>query len=175
MHVRHATIVDADAVTAIFNHAIEHTDASLWYDPRPIEELRSEIDEASDAYPWLVAEDAQGTVVGWAMVKPWNKRDGYRDTVETTIYLAEGARGRGVGRMLYDELFRLIREQGYRHVIAGVSLPNPASVRLHESMGMTRVALFPGIGRKFDRVVDVGYWQGTLDRTPASPLKQPTH
>ncbi|MEO1584908.1 MAG: N-acetyltransferase family protein [Planctomycetota bacterium] len=170
MHVRHATIFDAEAVTAIFNHAIEHTDASLWHEPRPVAEMRGEMEQASDAYPWLVAESEQGSVnesgvAGWAMVKPWNKRDGYRHTVETTIYIAEHARGRGVGRMLYDELFRLIREQGYRHVIAGISLPNPASERLHEAMGMERVALFPGIGEKFGRRVDVGYWQIAIHET----------
>ncbi|MEL7484779.1 MAG: N-acetyltransferase family protein [Planctomycetota bacterium] len=171
MHVRHATIFDAEAVTVIFNHAIANTDASLWYDPRPVAELRAEIEAASDAYPWLVAENEQGDVVGWAMVKPWNKRDGYRHTVETTIYLAHHARGKGVGRMLYDELFRLILDQGYQHVIAGVSLPNPASVRLHESMGMTRVALFPGIGTKFGRRVDVGYWHRAFEN-PAIDLSE---
>ncbi len=162
MHVRHATIFDAEAVSAIYNHAIEHTDASLWYDPRPVSEMRGEMEEASDAYPWLVAEDTEGDVAGWAMVKPWNKRDGYRHTVETTIYIHHENRSKGVGRMLYDELFRLIREQGYKHVIAGISLPNPASERLHEAMGMARVAFFPGIGEKFGKSVDVGYWQVVL-------------
>ena len=167
MHVRHATIFDAEAVNAIYNHAIEHSDASLWYEPRPVEEMRAEMEVACEAYPWLVAEeesprDGEAGIAGWAMVKPWNKRDGYRHTVETTIYIHHEHRGKGVGRMLYDELFRLIREQGYKHVIAGISLPNPASERLHEAMGMERVALFPGIGEKFGRRVDVGYWQASL-------------
>ncbi len=162
MHIRTATIFDAEAVAAIYNHAIEHSDASLWYEPRPVEELRGQIERASERYPWLVAEEGGGEVIGWACVRPWNPRDGYRHTVETTIYIHHEHKGRGVGRMLYDELFRLIREQGYRHAIAGISIPNPASVRLHEAMGMKRVALFPGIGEKFGKRVDVGYWQVTL-------------
>lgn len=168
MHIRHATIFDAEAVAAIYNHAIEHTDASLWYDPRPVEELRGQMEQASERYPWLVAEDGErpadeSGVAGWACVKPWNPRDGYRHTVETTIYIHHKHRGRGVGRFLYGELFRLIREQGFKHVIAGISLPNPASERLHEAMGMSRVAHFPGIGEKFGKRVDVGYWQVSVD------------
>lgn len=162
MLIRGATIFDAEAIGAIYNDAIERTIASLWESPRPVEEIRGEIERASERHPWLVGETLGGEIAGYALVKPWNPRHGYKHTVETTIYIHAEQRGRGVGRALYGELFRLIREQGYKHVIAGISLPNEASVRLHESMGMTRVALFPGIGEKFGRVIDVGYWQVTL-------------
>jgi phosphinothricin acetyltransferase len=169
MQIRPATIFDAEAIAAIYNDAIERTIASLWETPRPVDELRAELERASERYPWLVAETLASEVAGYALVKPWNPRHGYRHTVETTIYIHAEHRGRGVGRALYDELFTLIRGQGYRHVIAGISLPNEASVRLHESMGMTRVALFPGIGEKFGQVVDVGYWQVTLDESGVVP------
>lgn len=155
---------DAPAIAAIYNDAIERTISSLWETPRPIEEIRDELSRASVRFPWLVAEADEGTIAGYALVKPWNPRHGYRHTVETTIYIHAEHRGRGVGRLLYDELFRLIREQGYRHVIAGISLPNDASVRLHEAMGMERVAFFPGIGEKFGRSVDVGYWQVSFSK-----------
>ncbi len=163
MNIRLATHADVPAITAIYNHAILHTIASFWYEPRPEEELAREVaasDEAS--YPWLVAErDGPGgqQVVGTAWSKRWNPRTAYDITCEVSVYIADDAKGQGVGRALYTDLFARLRAIGYRHIIGGISLPNEASVRLHESMGMKRVALFPGIGEKFGRAIDVGYWQ----------------
>lgn len=163
MLIRHATPADVPAITAIYNHAILNTIASFWYEPRPEEELAREVaasDEAS--YPWLVAErDGPGgqQVVGTAWSKRWNPRTAYDITCEVSVYIADDAKGQGVGRALYTDLFARLRAIGYRHIIGGISLPNEASVRLHESMGMKRVALFPGIGEKFGKAIDVGYWQ----------------
>lgn len=163
MRIRHATTDDAPAVAAIYNHAILHTIASFWTEPRPDAELAREIAQADEStYPWLVAEeeDAAGTqVIGSAWSKRWNPRTAYDITCEVSIYIAPAAQGQGVGKALYTDLFSRLKAIGYKHIIGGISLPNEASVRLHESMGMKRVALFPGIGEKFGRAIDVGYWQ----------------
>lgn len=168
MQIRLATQADAPAVAAIYNHAIAHTIASFWTEPRPDEEIA----DGGEKYPWLVAErdgpDGK-QVVGSAWSKRWNPRTAYDITCEVTIYIAPDAQGQGVGKALYTDLFARLKAIGYRHIIGGISLPNEASVRLHESMGMKRVALFEGIGEKFGEAIDVGYWQVSF-YAPSNPL-----
>jgi phosphinothricin acetyltransferase len=108
--------------------------------------------------PWLLAEDAAG-VAGYAYAGPWRVRAAYRHSVETSIYLAPRAAGRGIGRSLYAALLDALRERDVHAVIGGVSLPNAASVALHERMGFAQVARFEEVGFKFGRWIDVGYWQ----------------
>lgn len=163
MIIRPAIPADAPAIAAIYNHAIIHTIASFWTEPRPDAEIAGEIAASSeDTYPWLVAEQSNH-ILGSAWSKPWNPRTAYQHTCEVTIYIAPDAQGQGVGSALYTDLFARLRAIGYKHIIGGISLPNEASVRLHERMGMKQVALFPGIGEKFGTAIDVGYWQVTLD------------
>jgi L-amino acid N-acyltransferase YncA len=161
MKIRHATPDDAPAVAAIYNHAIAYTIASFWTEPRPDSEIADEIAASDEStYPWLVAEDADtDKVIGSAWSKRWNPRTAYDITCEVTIYIAPDAQGQGVGKALYTDLFARLKMIGYRHIIGGISLPNEASVRLHESMGMKQVAMFEGIGEKFGDAIDVGYWQ----------------
>jgi len=160
--IRNAAPADAVPITAIYNDAIARTDASLWFDPRPESEAAAKIAAATALHPFLVAE-AAGEVLGGAWAGPWNDRDGYRTTVEFTVYLAEAARGRGLGKRLYAELIRRCTAAGARDAIGGLTIPNDASVRLHESMGFTKVAHFPGIAEKFGTRLDVGYWHRRLD------------
>lgn len=170
MNIRLATPADVPAITAIYNHAILNTIASFWTEPRPEEELAREVASSGErTYPWLVAE-REGQVVGTAWSKRWNPRTAYNITCEVSVYIGPEAKGQGVGRALYTDLFARLRANGYKHIIGGISLPNEASVRLHESMGMKRVALFPGIGEKFGRAIDVGYWQVTLDVTRSGTM-----
>ena len=159
MRTRLACERDVPAITAIYNDAIERTIASFWTEPRPEGEVAQRFADSGERYPWVVAEDADDGVVGVAWTQRWNPRQAYDLTIETSVYVAESSRGRGVGRTLYTDLFERLRGLGYRRVLAGVAVPNDASVRLHESMGMRRVALFEGIGVKFNRYLDVGYWQ----------------
>jgi phosphinothricin acetyltransferase len=119
-----------------------------------------------------VAVDATA-IAGFAKASPWKGRCAYAHSAETTVYLAADARGRGVGRALYEKLFAMLRAQGFRTLLAGITLPNEPSVRLHESMGMKRIALLERVGWKFDRWHDVGYWQvhlGESDEAP-SPIR----
>ncbi len=166
MRIRLATIEDAGAVAAIYNHAILHTISSFWTEPRPDEELAQQIGESGEStYPWLVAEQDspdRPRVIGTAWSKRWNPRTAYNITCEVSVYIAPDAQGKGVGKALYTDLFSRLKSIGYKHIIGGISLPNEASVRLHESMGMKRVALFPGIGEKYRQAIDVGYWQVSI-------------
>jgi len=122
---------------------------------RRLEEVRSA------ALPWLVAE-AAGQAVGYAYATPWKARTGYRFSAEITVYLGPGQAGRGIGSRLYGELFPMLQARRIHAVMGGIALPNEASVALHEKFGMRKVAHFEAVGFKFDRWIDVGYWQRTL-------------
>ena len=93
----------------------------------------------------------------------WKARAAYARTVESSIYLADAARGRGLGKRLYGELIARLRERGIHVVIGGVSMPNAASVALHESFGFKPIGAFREVGWKLGRWIDVGYWQLLLD------------
>jgi phosphinothricin acetyltransferase len=159
VEIRLATVDDAAGIARVYNHAIEHTIASFWTEPRPPEEIAAQVERAG-SHPWVVADD--GSIAGVAWSKPWNPRQAYDRTVEVSVYVDPGRHGRGVGRALYEDLFRRLAELGYRHVIGGIALPNPGSVALHEAMVMRHVGTFERVGVKFGREIDVGYWQGDL-------------
>lgn len=127
-----------------------------------------------DAYPWLVAEDGYGIVVGYAYAAAFHKRAAYRWSVETTVYVAERAQGSGVGRLLCRTLLATLRAQGFIQVIAVIALPNDASVGLHETLGFHRAGVFTQVGHKHGRWIDVGYWQCALaepDVVPDEPKR----
>jgi L-amino acid N-acyltransferase YncA len=107
--------------------------------------------------PWLVAE-LDGAVVGYAYAAIHRERPGYRWSVDISVYVAAGLHRRGVGRALYDELIPLLRRQGFVNAYAGIALPNPASVALHEAIGMRRIGVYEGVGFKFGGWHDVAWY-----------------
>ncbi|MBN7795747.1 N-acetyltransferase [Parahaliea mediterranea] len=160
--VREASEADAAAVSAIYNHYIEHTVVTFEETPLPAAALAARIAETrAAALPWLVAVRG-GEVLGYAYAGKWKGRCAFRYTVEVTVYLAPGCTGRGIGKRLYGVLFRELAVRGYHCAIGGIALPNAASVALHEHFGMEKVAHFREVGYKFERWIDVGYWQGML-------------
>ena len=158
MTPRLAVPEDAPEIARIYGDAIMKTAASFWTEPRPVSEIEQQMREGGDRYPWVVAGDP-GSLLGVAWSKRWNPRQGYDITAEVSVYIDEPARGKGVARSLYTDLIARLREIGFHNVIGGIALPNEASVRLHEGLGFKRVALFEQVGVKWDRVMDVGYWQ----------------
>jgi len=112
--------------------------------------------------PWIVLEREE-ILCGYACAVRWNNRAAYRHSVESTIYLAEDCAGQGLGTTLYTALMGQLNDNGAHAVLAGISLPNEASVALHEKLGFEKVAHLREVGHKFDRWVDVGYWQRVLD------------
>lgn len=119
-----------------------------------------------ERYPWVVCRDDDGAFLGFARAGPWKSRGGYALTVETSVYVEAAARGRGVGAWLYAELFEQLWFGGYRTVIAGITLPNPSSVRLHERYGMKHIGTFQRVGYKAGAWRDVGYWVRYLGEDP---------
>lgn len=156
--IRAVTAADAAAIAEIYNHYVRETVITFEETPVSIDEMTRRIADVNARYPWLVAEQ-DGTVVGWAYATEWKTRSAYRFSVETTVYVAPAHLGRGLGTALYAPLIAELEARRLHCAVGGIALPNPASVALHEKLGFREIARFVEIGRKFDRWVDVGYWQ----------------
>lgn len=160
--IREASTEDAESIAEIYNHYILNYVATFEEEVIPPADMAKRIRQVqSSGFNWLIAEDA-GSIVGYAYSALWKQRASYRNTVEVTVYLAPEAQSSGWGTKLYDVLFPQLQESGIHVVVGGITLPNPASVSLHEKFGMEKVAHFKEVGRKFDRWLDVGYWQRVL-------------
>lgn len=160
--VRETGPADPPAIAAIYNHYVTHTVVTFEEEPVPSSEISRRIREVQAvSLPWLVAEEA-GRVVGFACATPWKSRTGYRFSAEITVYVAPEDARRGIGSRLYTRLFPLLHNRHLHAVLGGIALPNEASVALHEKFGMRKVAHLYEVGFKFDRWIDVGYWQRTL-------------
>jgi phosphinothricin acetyltransferase len=158
--VREAIEVDLPALTGIYNHYV--VNSPITFDVRPFtaEERRAWfLDHAGQPrYRLLVAEDATG-VIGYATTSRWRPKPAYDTTVESTVYCRADAHGRGVGSRLYRSLFAAVESAGVEQIVAGVALPNAASVALHERLGFRQVGVFRAVGWKFDRFWDVAWYQ----------------
>ena len=162
IHVREATAADGDSVAVIYDHYVLGTAVTFEEAAVPGRVMGERIDAVLAAgLPWLVAVE-DGRVTGYAYASVWNARGAYRHTVECTVYLAADATGRGLGTRLYEELFARLRRLDVHAVIAVITLPNPASVALHERFGLRQAGVFREVGCKFGAWIDVGYWQAVL-------------
>jgi L-amino acid N-acyltransferase YncA len=155
---------DAAPCAAIYAPYVAETAISFEERAPDAAELRRRIESYAATHAWLVAE-ADGEVVGYAYACPFNERPVYRWSTGVSVYVAGGQRGRGIGRALYTELFERLRRRGFRMACAGITLPNEASVGLHEHLGFERVGVYREIGWKQGRWWDVGWWQ--LELAPA--------
>ena len=156
--IRAATLADAAGVAEIYNWYIANTVVTFELDPVPASEIAQRMEAVLAAHDWLVLERGS-ELLGYAYAGRFHARAAYLPTTESTIYLRDGLGGQGLGTTLYAELVRRIFARGYRHLIGGIALPNEGSVRLHEKLGFVKVGHFLRVGCKFERWIDVGYWQ----------------
>jgi phosphinothricin acetyltransferase len=157
--IRLARADDAGAVASIYRPYVTDTPISFEEEAPNAVEMARRI--SRPLYPWLVAE-LDGRVVGYVSTSPMRDRAAYRWSVETGIYVSAKAQGRGIGRQLLQAHLNLLERQGFVTAIAGISLPNEASVALHEKLGFTLSGIERGVGFKFGEWVDVGRWQRDL-------------
>ena len=159
MIIRSAKDSDAVELARIYNYYIDNTCVTFETEAIDTDDMARRITDTRDIpLPWLVAADDE-RILGYAYASKWKGRCAYRLAVESTIYLDSNETGKGTGRELYAALIDAIRAHSMRSVIGGISLPNEASIRLHESLGFRKVGHFERVGFKQDRWVDVGYWQ----------------
>ena len=153
---------DAARIAEIYNHYILNTVITFEEQPVTSDEILARIKNITREYPWFVAEE-NGRVIGYAYACRWKERSAYKHTVEAAIYLDSRELGRRVGSQLKTALVDELRARKIHSVLAGIALPNPASVALCEKFGFVKVGQLKEVGFKLNRWVDVGYWELILD------------
>jgi L-amino acid N-acyltransferase YncA len=164
--LRLARTSDADAIASIYRPYVEASRISFEEEAPDASEIAARM--RSPHHPWLIAEN-DSRVLGYASSSPYHRRPAYRWTVETSVYLAPEAQGRGLGRQLLSTLIELLIRQGYVTAIAAIALPNPVSIALHERLGFVAAGTYRGVGFKLDEWTDVSLWQRDLAPRTARP------
>jgi L-amino acid N-acyltransferase YncA len=166
--VRVARPSDDAILAAIYAPHVEQSATSFELEAPSPKEMAARIRGTLDRYPWLVAE-RDGTILGYAYATEHRARRAYQWGVEVSVYIRDDAQRQGVGRQLYTRLFELLRQQGFYTAYAGITLPNPASVGLHEALGFLPVGVYRNAGFKLGTWHDVGWWQLALQPVPPNP------
>lgn len=161
MAIRPARDEDFAALTTITNHYITTSTIHFAYEPLGPDELLAQWHGYRERFPWLVTE-VDGEVRGYAKAGTWRARAAYDWTAETGIYIADAARGRGLGKPLYVALLAALTERGFHSAVAGITLPNDASVALHEALGFTACGVVKDAGWKHGGWHAVSFWQKLL-------------
>ena len=156
--IRKVRIDDAERICEIYNYYIENTVITFEEAAVAPREMEVRIQEVTGTLPWYVNE-SDGEISGYAYASKWKGRCAYRYSVETTVYIAHGEGRQGLGTELYSRLIESLKEDGYHTALAGIALPNEASRGLHEKLGFRKAAHFSEVGYKFDKWIDVGYWE----------------
>ncbi|MGE5943295.1 MAG: N-acetyltransferase family protein [Flavobacteriales bacterium] len=160
--IRDVNIHDAKQIVNIYNYYVLNSVVTFDKNPFSEKDFIERIETISSQYPFIVFEE-DAHILGYAYANMFRQKPAYKNTVETTIYLKNDEQGRRIGTELYTELLKKIKEQNYHAVIGGLTLPNEASVRLHEKLGFKQVAHFKEVGFKFNRWLDVGFWELILE------------
>jgi phosphinothricin acetyltransferase len=163
---------DAAACAAIYAPSVEAAPTSFEETAPSAAEMAARIAAVAATHAWLVAED-RGEVVGYAYAVPYQQRPAYRWTATVSVYVAAERGGEGIGRALYEELFARLRARGFRMAHAGITLPNPASIALHERLGFVQTGLNREVGWKLGAWRDIGYYQLELAPAPAGRPPDP--
>lgn len=158
MNIRPARISDAPQITEIYNYYILNTHHTFETDLIDSAETQKRIEETPENYPFLVCE-AENEILGYAYATQYKSRCAYKNSAEISVYVKNELRHKAVGKTLYGKLFEELSKTDVHAIIAGIALPNDASVRLHEKFGFEKVAHFREVGFKLNRRIDVGYWE----------------
>jgi L-amino acid N-acyltransferase YncA len=152
---------DAQAIADIYAPAVTARATSFELTPPDATEMRRRIVTVLAQHPWLVCESSE-TVVGYVYATTHRERAAYRWSVDVAAYVREDAQRRGIARALYTALLEILALQGYRNAYAGITLPNPASVAMHEALGFERVGVYHQVGYKMGKWHDVAWFERPL-------------
>jgi phosphinothricin acetyltransferase len=164
---------DSPRIAEIYRPAVEGSFISFEETPPTADEMAERMRKVLARLPWLVAEDESGLVVGYAYASPHRERAAYRWSVDISVYVDPASHRRGIGRLLYDDLLARLRAAGYVNVYAGITLPNAASVALHEALGMSRVGVYHRVGYKLGEWRDVAWFEMRLAEPRTDPPPEP--
>jgi phosphinothricin acetyltransferase len=166
LRIRDAVSADSEALLAIYRPFVVETAVSFELVPPSAAEFEQRVVSAQSKWAWIVAERG-GQILGYAYGSSFRSRAAYQWSVETSAYVRRGHHGQGVGKALYERQLPILADKGYCTAYAGITLPNAASVRLHQSLGFGEVGVFRRAGWKFGKWHDVSWWQRELrDRPP---------
>jgi len=168
--IRIATARDAAAIAGIYSHYVEETAISFELEPPGVDEILKRMARITAAFPWLVYEQ-DGEVLGYSYASPHHERAAYCWSADGAVYVKQGSIRRGVGRALYGTLIAILRLQGFHSIFGGITLPNAASVGLHESCGFRPVGVYKEAGFKLGAWYDVGWWGLRLDDASLDPVR----
>jgi phosphinothricin acetyltransferase len=167
-HVRMASTDDAREIQAIYAPYVRDTVISFETEPPSVEEMARRIDATLAMLPWLVHLQ-DGRIAGYAYASRHKERNAYQWSVDVSAYVHRDFHRRGIGGSLYRSLLALVRQQGFFNAYGGITLPNAASVALHESVGFRPLCVYRGVGFKAGRWHDVGWWELRLATLPPNP------
>lgn len=147
---------DIPSLVAIYNYYIENTIFTLEMEPLSAEAFGARIEKITERFPYLIYEE-NGEILGYAYLNDFNPRGGYRFTADLSLYVAHGARGKGIGRALYETIEPMAKEMGLCNIISLITSENEASLAFHKALGFERVAQIDNIAHKFDRWIGLCY------------------
>jgi len=156
--IRSVKLEDAEAITTIYNYYIKNTIATFEEVEIDVEEMKSRISKIICKYPFIVFEE-DDQILGFAYSDVWKTRKAYKNTTETTVYLNPESVNKGIGTRLYNDLLNQLKVLNFHAVIGVISLPNEGSIVLHERFEFEKVAHFKEVGYKFNKWIDVGFWE----------------
>ena len=156
--IRKVNLKDATQIMNIYNYYVDHSIVTFDTEHAPLDEIHNKVQATMNLYPWIVYE-VDGEILGYAYGSEWKAKDGYKHSAETTVYLKNGSIKKGLGTLLDQELINQLRELNFHALMGCITLPNEASIRLHEKFGFEKVGHFKEVGYKFDHWIDAGYWE----------------
>jgi phosphinothricin acetyltransferase len=158
MNIRSVNSTDAAQIAEIYTYYIQNTHHTFETVPLSKDEMQDRINKVTEDYPYLVAEE-DGQILGYAYATQFRLRQAYEFAAEVSIYVRNGAKQRGIGTWLYEQMFEELAESDVHAIIAAISLPNDPSIRFHEKLGFSKVGHFREVGYKLGRWIDVAYWE----------------
>jgi len=161
--IRYVEPKDAEEICGIYNFFVNNTDITFEEQPVSAAEMEKRIRDVTATYPWLVVEE-EGRILGYAYSGKYRERSAYRYTAELTIYIKNGEEGRGLGAELMGRVIEETRRRGFHSLVSAIAIPNERSVSIHEKFGFEKIGHFKEVGFKFDRWIDVGYWELVLTK-----------
>jgi len=168
VELRKASTQDAEQLLEIYGPYITDTAYTFETELPSVEEFQGRMNKYMARYPWIVAVEGE-QIKGYVYASLHRDREAYQWTCECSVYLREEWKGKGLGKLLYDGLFELLKMQGFRNVYAGITKPNDASERMHQKCGFEEFAVYENVGMKFDVWHHVGWWKLRLNEYDPSP------